>query len=125
SLLELIEHSRTTSYERRAIDRGCDTLRAAIEQPHTEDRLESADCLRHGRLSDAQMRRRLGHAARLHHGKKHMQIAQPQTATDQAHPIDGLGHEGEVISIYGNWVFGLYRGRPSVATEPPMKTGRE
>src|SRR5258708_13447878 len=44
-LLELIEHHVAALQQRPAIHRGLDTLRPAIEQPHTKRVLEVADRL--------------------------------------------------------------------------------
>ena len=45
----------------------------------------------------------------LHDGKKHMQVAQPQTPADAAFPIDCSGHRFLSIGIEANWAFLLYQ----------------
>src|SRR5262249_26613620 len=88
ALLELVENDGPALEQGAAVDRRLDTLRIAVKQAHAEGMLQIGDHLGDGRLRNAEMCRRLGHAAALHDGEEHVEIAQPETAANLAFPVD-------------------------------------
>ncbi len=74
ALLQFIERGNASLEQRIPVHRGRDALRASIEQANTERVLEVCDRLRHGGLSDAELRGGLGHAAALDDRGEHVQI---------------------------------------------------
>jgi hypothetical protein len=54
---------------------------------------QSRNQLRNGRLRHSKTRGRLGKAPSLHNDEKDIQLAEAQTPTDVAIPIDNLRHK--------------------------------
>jgi hypothetical protein len=64
--------------ERAAVDRRHDALRASIKETDGERLLEVGNDLRNRGLRDAELGRRLGHAAASHDGEKDLQVPEAQ-----------------------------------------------
>src|SRR5215831_6505085 len=94
ALLQFIEYRDAALEQRVAVDRWLDAEWAAVEQSDAESVLQIGDHFRYGRLGDAQLLRRLAHAAALDNREKHMQIAQLEPATHLLLPIDSSCHRG-------------------------------
>src|SRR5262249_31867648 len=99
ALLQLVENRNTAFEERAAVDRRLDALGTAIEKPHAESMLEIGDHLGNGRLGNAEVLRRLGHAAALDDGGEHMQVPQSQPASNLAFPVDLSKHREVPLGI--------------------------
>ena len=91
-LLQIIKSHCAALEQRAAVDRGLYPLRTTVEQRHAESMFQGSDDLRYRGLRDAELVRGLGHAAGLHHGEEHMQVAQPQAPPDVAVQVRDLGH---------------------------------
>src|SRR5262245_36785112 len=98
ALLQFIKDRDAALEQRVAVDRRLDAERASVEQPDAESMLQIGDHFRYGRLGDAQLLRRLAHAAALDNREKHMQIAQLEPATHLLLPIDPARHRGTLMS---------------------------
>ncbi len=101
ALLQFIEGCQASLEHRAAIHRWFDTPRTAVEKPHADGVLEVGDDFRNSRLRDSEMCGCLCHAAALHDGDKHVQVAQFDAATDLTFPIDFSCHEGLLWEFVG------------------------
>src|SRR5258708_7018358 len=105
ALLQLIENRNTAFEQCAAVDRRLDALGAAIEKPHAEGMFEGGDHLGNSGLRNAEVLRRLGHAAALNHRREHMQVSQSQPAADLTLPVDLSQHREVLLGIKSNREF--------------------
>ena len=92
ALSQFVESGKAAPLERSAIRGRLDALSFAIEQPHAQRVLKVGDDLGHGRLRDAELLGRLGHASDPNDRRKHVEIAQTQAPANLAFPVDLLEH---------------------------------
>jgi hypothetical protein len=118
TLPQIIERSHAALEQRIAIYRWLNTVRASIQEADADGSLQLADCLRHRRLLNSQLRCGFRHAARFNNGKKDVQIPQAQAPPDPILPIDRSGHRRLAIGITHNRAFTLYHPRLSLAMKP-------
>jgi hypothetical protein len=67
-------------------------LHASIDETNAERVLEIGNYLRNGGLRNAELLRRLGHAASLNDCREYMQISQPEAPADLTFPVDFSKH---------------------------------
>src|SRR5262249_5409211 len=92
ALLQFIECSSAARENGAAVNRGRNSVRAAIEKLCAQRVLKVGDQLRHRWLRNAEMRSCLSQTAPLHGRKEHVQIPKPHASADMAVPIDDFGH---------------------------------
>ena len=88
SLPQLVECGPPALEQGAPIDRRLDAAWIAVEQPCGKHLLEAGHDVRNGRLGQSELDGRLGHTAGLRHRKKHLQVPEPQAASDLLFPND-------------------------------------
>jgi hypothetical protein len=81
-LPQLVEGGLSALEQGATVDRRLDPARIAIKQLHAEHLLEAGDNVRNGWLAQSELVCGSGHAARLHDGKKNLQVPELQAAAD-------------------------------------------
>ena len=83
--LRFVEDRGALTLQSHAVRRGDDAAPAAVEQPDAERVLQFHDRFGNAGLRDAEVFRRLAHAAGLDHSHEHFQVAELET------PLRALG----------------------------------
>jgi hypothetical protein len=89
ALPKVVEGGDAAVEQGTAVHRRLDSMRTAIEKTDADRMFQLPDRLRHYRLGDRKILRRLYHAARLHHGHQYMQVSQLEAAADPVRPLHG------------------------------------